>query len=127
MQKIKDIFLHSSGRYIASAIISVIVTFLYLLSYGFDTFLNYCNGLSIGGAVTFLIGGLVMVSYLGGFDTITYGFSTIKKDGKGKYLDLYDYSTKKKEERKTKKLPFIPYFTVGGIVIIISFILSLLK
>ena len=68
-----------------------------------------------------------MVSYLGGFDTISYAFSTIKKDGKGKYLDLYDYSTKKKEERKTRKLPFIPYFTIGGIVVIISFLLSLFK
>jgi hypothetical protein len=125
MEKFKNLFLHSPGRYIISFVIALALALIYLNLYGFSTKINYINGLFIGGGVTFLIGGLSAVSYYGGFDIIGYGFSTIKKDGKGKYIDLFDYINKKKIERKKMNFPFIPYFTIGFFFVLISFILNI--
>ena len=113
MKFLKKVFFHSLHKYIINASICVIILIINLCLNNFKELINYINGLQIGGAVVFLIGGLSLVSYFGAFDTFGYAFSKLKKDPEKNYRDMYEFVTVKAEERKENRFTFIPYFVTG--------------
>ncbi len=124
MLTLKKIFFHSPFRYLIALAIATSITLIYLFTRGFKILFYYLDAFSIAGAVTFLIGCLSLVTFLGGFDTFGYGFSSMRRGANRKYEDLYDYQTKKRELRKTKKWTFVPYMVVGIIFLLVALIIS---
>lgn len=116
-----------------SLIIFVIMasfTLIYLSFTSFKELINYTNGTFAFGLITVLVGGLAWVANLGGFDGIGYstyyffgGYRSKTEDRK--YKSYPDYIEKKKESRKGTFYTIIPYFIVGAILLIISFIFLL--
>ncbi len=125
MKFLKKVFFHSLHKYIVNASICIIILIINLCLNNFKELINYINGLQIGGAVVFLIGGLSLVSYFGAFDTFGYAFSKIKKDPERNYRDMYEFVTVKAEERKENKFTFIPYFVTGLFFILIGIFLMI--
>lgn len=123
MRKFKNLFFHSPKKYIISLLIGLIITLCFLFQSNFVYLRNYVDGLFIGGATIFSVGALSLVSYFGAFDLFSYNIKRFSKDGRDKYKSLYDYTVIMKEERKNLDYPFIPYFVVGTILLIISVIL----
>ena len=127
MNWIKRVFIHSCLRYLIAYCLAVALSVIYLCTRGFQTLIYYIDAFSIAGFIVFLWGALSLIAYFGGFDTIRYGFASFRRGSRSKYEDLYDYSVQKKEERKQGNLTFMPYFTVGIIFIILSFVLMLFQ
>ena len=125
MKFLKKVFLHSLHKYIIGASICVIILIINLCLNNFNELINYVDGFQIGGAVVFLMGGLSLVSYYGAFDTFGYAFSKLKKDPEKQYRDMYEFVTVKETERKEFKYPYIPYFVVGLIFILIGIFLMI--
>lgn len=125
MKLLKKLFLHSFHKYIIGASIAVIILIINLCLKNFKELINYIDGLQIGGAVVFLIGGLSFVSYYGAFDSFGYAFSKIKKDPEKVYRDMYEYVAIKQEERKEHKFPYMPYLVVGVAFILIGIFLMI--
>lgn len=125
MKFLKKVFFHSLHKYIINASICVIILIINLCLNNFKELINYINGLQIGGAVVFLIGGLSLVSYFGAFDTFGYAFSKLKKDPEKNYRDMYEFVTVKAEERKENRFTFIPYFVTGLFFILIGIFLTI--
>ncbi|MCM1260868.1 MAG: DUF3899 domain-containing protein [Prevotella sp.] len=127
MNWIKRVFIHSWQRYLIAFGLAIVLSVIYLCTRGFETLIYYIDAFSIAGSIVFLCGALSLIAYFGGFDTIRYGFASFRRGSAAKYEDLYDYSTQKKEERKHGHFTFMPYFTVGGVFIIASFILMVFQ
>ena len=121
MSFFKKVFFHSPFRYLAAFIISVVIGLTILIINGFDLFVNYVNAFSVGGAVTFLFGLLVLVESLGAFDTFGYAFSTFRKR---RHKDLYEYTVAKNEKRSLNKFVFVPYLVVGLVFFIAGMIMN---
>ena len=88
---------------------------------GWKYIVCYSNGTFIGGMITVLFGLLTVVNYFGGLDIFSYMF-------RARYIDnhresLYEYSERKKVERKPAAFAFVDYLIVGGIFVIASQIL----
>ena len=115
-------FFHSWKRYVTGLLLAAALVLWILSQKGFDRLLSYVDAFSTAGAVVFLIGLLQLVAYWGAFDTFGYGFSTF---GHKRYADLYDYTTKKMEKRRTSELVFMPFIVVGFFFLIIGLILRL--
>jgi hypothetical protein len=81
------------------------------------------NACFISGFVLVLVGGLSILSNLGAFDIFSYQFKR-KGVGANKYT-LYDHQQRRIEQSKTRKYYFVPYFVVGGLFLLVSFILTL--
>lgn len=79
-----------------------------------------------GGAFSVLFGLLVLVIYLGAFDTFAYGFKRIFNRTNGKYNDLVEYENVMKEKRSKNKFIFVPYLVVGVLFILVSIILFII-
>lgn len=127
MNWIKRVFIHSWLRYLIAFCLAIVLSMIYLCTRGFQTLIYYIDAFTIAGAIVFLCGALSLIAYFGGFDTFRYGVASFRRGSRGKYEDLYDYAIQKKEERKHGNFTFMPYFTVGTIFIILSFILMLFK
>lgn len=127
MNWIKRVFMHSWQRYLVALCLAIALTLIYLSTRGFHTLIYYIDAFAIAGAIVFLCGALSLIAYFGGFDTIRYGFASFRRGGKAKYEDLYDYSVQKKEERKHGHFTFVPYFTIGGMFLIVSLVLTLFQ
>ena len=125
MKFFKKVFLHSFHKYIVSATIVLIILIINLSLNNFKELIHYVNGLQIGGAIVFLIGGLSLVSYFGAFDTFGYAFSKLRKDPEKNYRDMYEFVTVKAEERKENRFTFIPYFVTGLFFILIGIFLMI--
>ena len=112
-------------RLLASIVYCIVICVIYnLANDGFGYAVAYSNGLFIGGATLFLFGLLTIVNYFGGFDIFSYMF-------RSKYIgdhreSLYEYSERKKIERKPAAFIFIDYLVVGTIFMIVSFIILLI-
>ena len=122
----KKIFFHSKYRYILSLVFGLIGVLCYFLSH--DKNLEYpvfstSNACFISGFVLVLVGGLSILSNLGAFDIFSYQFKR-KGAGASKYT-LYDHQQRRIEQSKTRKYYFVPYFVVGGLFLLVSFILTL--
>lgn len=86
---------------------------LVLVLKGFRLRINYFDALTVSGAVTFLIGLLMLAWYFGAFDTFGFAFTNIFREPGQRYKSLYDYSEIKKEKRVKGGYVFIPFITVG--------------
>ena len=75
---------------------------------------------SLSGMVTFLFGMLLMVAYLGAFDLFGYVFSPGRLGENRKYRSYADYAQQKEEKRARGGLYFVPYLTVGLLLLLIS-------
>jgi len=86
---------------------------------------GYCNGFFISGGSLLCIGVLVFCSNQGAFDIFSYLVRRKKLDS-GAHEDLYQYSTRKKEERSKTSDSFVPYLFIGGIYLVIAVILNII-
>ncbi len=121
MSFLRRFFLHSPKRYIAAFIIAAVFTVLILYSKGFDLRINYMDAFTTAGSIVILLGLLLLVAYLGAFDTFGYGFS--KVFGKKRYSDLVEYNAIKKEKRRLGELVFMPYITVGAVFLLVGLLI----
>lgn len=92
-----------------------------LLIRGFDRRIYYMDALSVAGAVSILLGLLMLAASAGAFDTIGYGFSTLRSVRRDK--DLYEYSLRKKEKRKGRGRAYLPLIAVGAVFLAGSFVM----
>jgi len=120
MTLFKKLFLHSPFRYLAAFLISFGIGLTILIINGFDKLIYYVNAFSVGGAITFLVGLLALLSSLGAFDTFGYAFSTFRKR---RHKDLYEYTLAKNEKRSLNRFTFVPYLVVGLLIFIVGMIL----
>ena len=118
-------FLHSLVKYIIIAMLAVIIVLGNLLMNGFNYYHYYVDGVQIAGLVIIFIGGLSMLGYYGAYDFWGYTFS--KKQLDGRRIDINEYLEHKRIKKRSKHLPFPPYFLCGIIILIISFIMLLFK
>jgi len=103
-------------------IYGIIIIIINNLSYGmWDSIFVYINGLFVAGFSLLCFGGLSVCAYFGTFDIFTH--LGAKRGPNGVKPTLYEHSEALKEKRSKKPLPFIPYFVIGAIYIIIMFIL----
>lgn len=109
------VFKHSPWRYIVAVLISIAVAVVVLIQRGFDRPEFYFDGLSAGGALTFFLGLLMLVQYLGAFDTFGYGFG--RRNGKID-KDYFEYSQVKHEKRSKTPWTFCPFLTVGILFVV---------
>lgn len=124
MEFLKKLFIHSPLDYIIALVVSFAVFFEYLFFNGFDKGYNYLEAAFVSGFIVVLYGGLKTVIYYGAFDTFGYGFAKMFGN-KAKYVDLIDYNERKKAKRVKLNYPFIPYFVVGSLVLLIAFTIKL--
>lgn len=118
----RDIFFHSWIKYLVSFVYGLFIMALYNIFYTkWVLLIGYIDGFFIAGASLICVGGLSLINYLGGFDIFSYMFSK-KQTATGK-ITFYDYSQNRLEKRKKNKYTFVPYFTVGGLYLIVSIIM----
>lgn len=115
------VFAHSWKRYLVAVLLAVAIGLLYLFLHSFEGVLFYVDAFGIGGGVTFCIGMLMLVSFLGAFDTFAYAFSTLQS--KRQYKDLYEYNNAKEEKRKQSAWGFCPFLLVGLVFVLVSFLI----
>ena len=84
--------------------------------------LGYCNGLFVSAFLLISISVLVVLNLFGAFDIFSF-YINRKRTEEGRKEDLYEYSTRKKEERLKAKLVFLPYLIVGLLYLIASLII----
>lgn len=125
MKFFKKFFFHSWKHYIIACVFALALTIFAAFSRKIFSLLFIADSFALAGVITFLIGGLVLVGYFGGFDTLSYGISSFIRKNK-KYDDLFDYTEKKKLRRKSGDLTFMPYFTIGIFFLLVSFILAII-
>lgn len=118
------LFVHPFKKWIIPVVLTLVFGTVVLLLKGFNLLIYYVDAFGIGGAVTFMIGCLMLLSHLGAFDTIVYGFSTFK-GSKRKYHDLYDLTQEKNLVRSRAKWTFFPFIFVGFVFLVIGFVLNL--
>ncbi len=123
MNAIRRIFRHSWKQYAAAAGVAVTVTLLSLLRDGFALRISYYNALTMAGAVTLLLGLLLMTAYFGAFDIFGYSFSTFRS--RRRYRDLYEYAEAKKEKRRRGDRFFMPWLIVGAVFLIAGLLLRI--
>ena len=123
MNVIRRIFRHSWKQYAAAAGVAVTVTLLSLLKDGFALRISYYNALTMAGAVTLLLGLLLMTAYFGVFDIFGYSFSTIGT--RRRYHDLYEYTEAKKEKRRRGDRFFVPWLIVGTAFLVAGLLLRI--
>lgn len=109
-------------RYTAAFLINVGLTLLVLFARGFDLKIYYVDAFSVAGAVSILLGLFTWVVRAGMFDTVGYGFSTLRDHGK--YRDFYEYSSGKKEKRSRRGGFTLPLLVIGLGFLGISFLIA---
>ena len=122
MTLLRRLFLHSWKRYLAAALTALAMAGLCLLTQGHTLRIHYVNAVTVAGAVVFLLGMLQLVSFFGAFDSFGYAFSSI--GNKRRYHDLYEYVTARKEARSHRELTFMPFITVGLLVLAAGILLG---
>ena len=120
----KRVFIHSLVKYIIIAVLAIIMVVINLCTNGF-TYIYFVDGVQISGAAIILIGGLSLIGYYGAFDFWGYTFSRKQLDGRR--IDISEYLEQKRVKKRSKNLPYPPYFLSGIIILLISLILLLFK
>ena len=123
MNAICRFFHHPWKQYAAAAGVAVVITGLSLLRDGFTLRIHYYNALTMAGAVTLLLGLLLMTAYFGVFDIFGYSFSTVGT--KRRYHDLYEYAEAKKEKRRHGNKFFLPWMIVGTAFLLAGLLLRI--
>lgn len=123
MNAICRFFRHPWKQYAAAAGVAVAIMGLSLLRDGFTLRIHYYNALTMAGAVTLLLGLLLMTAYFGVFDIFGYSFSTVGT--KRRYHDLYEYAEAKKEKRRHGNKFFLPWMIVGTAFLLAGLLLRI--
>ncbi len=123
MNVICRIFRHSPKQYGAAVGTAVLIALLSLLRDGFTLRIHYYNALTMAGAVTIMLGLLLMTAYFGAFDIFGYSFSTLR--GQRRYHDLYEYTEANREKRRHGDLFFLPWMIVGAGFLLIGLLLRI--
>ena len=108
------LFRHHWGHYLAAALVGAAVALAALYQSSFTALFAYYSALTTAGAVCVLLGLLWCVSYNGTFDVFGYAFSHF---GTRRYEDLRSYSQIKTEKRSKHGWTFMPWITVGLVLI----------
>lgn len=126
MNSFRKALFHSPGHYVIALVIAVAVGLFRFstLPEGISPWFVCYEVLSVSGYTTFLVGGLMTVSYFGAFDLFGFVFTPRGQNGKKKYQNYTDYSEKKSEERVREGYFFVPYFVVGAAVVLISMLFA---
>lgn len=126
MYFLKKILFHSPVHYIIAAVLAaaVVIFRFSTLPEGVGAQFAWYDALSVAGYATFLIGALLAVAHYGAFDLFGYIFSPGRVGNVRKYKSYADYSAKKAESRARDGMIFIPYFVVGIVVFLLSFLFA---
>jgi len=112
------------NRLIFCVIYTIVIVSIYnFVNASWQSVIGYCNGLFISGFSLVCFGCLSIINRFGGFEIFSYLFAR-KNTATGKE-DLYTYSTRKRDERYKKGKVYLPYFIIGGIILLISMILMI--
>ncbi len=124
MELLKKIFIHSLGHYIAALILAVGMGLFRVITLpeGVGVRFAWYEILSVSGAVVFLIGALMTVSYLGAFELFGYVFSPERRGKRRKYKNYAQYSQQMAEKRAKGEYYFVPYYVIGAFVFVLSFL-----
>ena len=109
-----------TAHVIIAAVLSVSVALIILLQRDFEHRIYYVNALTAGGAVTVLVGALLLVAFYGEFDIFGYAF---RRPSARRQTDYYTYRQQKKEKRSLK--PVLSYFVVGAVFIAAGLLLRI--
>lgn len=123
MDSLRKIFFQKPKHYVIAVILTAVVAVLrtIALPQGLEMWFVLNEVLSVAGSVTFLIGALLAVAYYGAFDLFGYVFSPGRTGEHRKYKNYAEYAHVKEEKRSRSGYHFVPYFTVGILVFLISF------
>lgn len=112
---------HSPSKYIAIAIISLIIILLVVANYGFNYLISYQNAFFITSFIWICISILSLVSRDGFFRIFSYSGYYIKhkflQRPMNNYHDYYFIQEKKKDENRYS---WTPYLVSGLILLVIS-------
>lgn len=124
MYALKKFFVHSPGHYIGALIFAAAVGILrfFTLPETVGVRFRWYEILSVSGFATFLVGALMTVAYFGAFDIFGYAFAPGRFQGIKKYKDYTDYSQQKAEKRAIGAYYFVPYYVVGIVVLLVSYL-----
>ena len=122
MYSLRKFLVQSPGHYALALFLAVIVGLFRFstLPEDISTSFMWYEILSVSGAVTFLVGGLLTVSHFGAFDLFSYAFSRNGTGERKKYKNYTDYTNDKTEKRTRLGYIFVPYYVVGVAVVLIS-------
>lgn len=115
------LFVRPAKHYLIALAMCALFTGGYLLAKGTDPLINVVNALSVSGAIVFFCALLVLVSNLGAFDTVGYGFEYFMKH---RYKDLYAYVAAKSEKRAGRGWMILPYAMIGLLFIAAGMLLN---
>lgn len=126
MNSLRKALFHSPGHYVVALVIAVAVGLLRFstLPEGISPWFVCYEVLSVSGYATFLVGGLMTVSYFGAFDLFGFVFSPNGGNGRKKYQNYTDYTEKKTEDRVRDGYFFVPYYVVGLVIVLISWLFA---
>ena len=124
MDFLRKIFVHSPVHYIAAFLVAVAAAVYRFVTLpdGVGLQLLWYEMLSVSGMVTFLIGGLLAVAYFGAFDIFTYAFTEGPFNKNRKYKSYAHYSQAREASRTRANYYFLPYFIVGLVVYLMSYL-----
>lgn len=122
-----------SGWWRRWLIISLVATILFLSIYFFRGTFNYF-GLSdaalLPATLLWSIAGLTLIYRTGVYDVTGYGLSKLaqsfKKDENPALENAQRYQEFKSAKRKDKPFYALPYFVIGGIFFVLSYVFSML-
>ena len=122
MHSLKKFFCQSPGHYIGAGVLAVAVGLFRYFTLPVNVGFRFaCYEIfSVSGFATILIAMLLTTAYFGAFDLFGYVFGGNKR----KYRDYADYSVKRTEARERDGFIFVPYYVVGLVVLLISFLFA---
>lgn len=124
MYALKKALFHSPWHYVAAVVLSIVVILFRRWNLPADIGAAFAmhECFSVAGGVTFLVGALFAVTYFGAFDLFGYVFGRAME--KQNYKSYAHYATAKQEKRSREQYYFVPYFVVGAIVFLLSFLFA---
>lgn len=123
MSRISFFFMNNWIRLLVTFVLGLALMIVYNFTAGsWTSLISYSNGAFIAGFVWLSIGVLYIVENFGGFDIFAY-LARRKKDANGHIENLYEYSERRKSERKKGQFAFLAYFLQSALFIITSLIL----
>lgn len=114
------LFRHGPLHYIIAVVLGAALVTVMLIRNSSQSRVAYGDAFTVAGAVVALVGLLGLVSYHGAFEIFGYAFSSL---GVRRYRTLYEYSEAKKEKRSHGGWTFMPYITVGVVLLLVGLLL----
>lgn len=126
MYAFKKLLFRFPGHYVVALIIAAAVGVFVFSTLPEEAGIRFVwyEVFSVSGCVTFLFGALMTVAYFGAFDLFGYVFSPGRTGENKKYKSYTHYVEQKAEKRAKEGYFFIPYYVVGAVVILVSFLFA---